>query len=174
MKIKLPVLATILFTFFSCEELDKLTEFNVSDNFGTTLEISIPEDASTTWSQEVSVDLASNEQVQQNLDYVQNVTITNLSFEITDYVGAVDTQLTEVSINIAGTSITINEAIILKTADDNNQTFPIGTKEQWAIIAAYLKQAESVTATLTGIVSATPVEFNVVIDVKATITIDVI
>ncbi|WMI64280.1 hypothetical protein RBH94_09415 [Aestuariibaculum sp. YM273] len=173
MKIKLPFLAIVLLTIFSCEELDKLTEFDITDNLGTTLEVSIPEGAPTNWSQEISVDLASNKQVQENLDYVQNVTINNLSFEITDYVGAADTQLTEASITVAGTSISIG-TIDLKAADDANQVFSIGTEEQLAIIAAYLKQAESVTVTLSGIVSATPVEFNVVIDVDATITIDVI
>ncbi len=173
MKIKLPFLAIVLLTIFSCEELDKLTEFDITDNLGTTLEVSIPEGAPTNWSQEITVDLASNKQVQENLDYVQNVTINNLSFEITDYIGAADTQLTEASITVAGTSISIG-TIDLKAADDANQVFSIGTEEQLAIIAAYLKQAESVTVTLSGIVSATPVEFNVVIDVDATITIDVI
>ncbi|MBD0825263.1 hypothetical protein [Aestuariibaculum marinum] len=173
MKIKLPFLAIVLLTIFGCEELDKLTEFDITDNLGTTLKVSIPEGAPTNWSQEITVDLASNKQVQENLDYVQNVTINNLSFEITNYIGAADTQLTEASITVAGTSISIG-TIDLKTADDANQVFSIGTEEQLAIIAAYLKQAESVTVTLSGIVSASPVEFNVVIDVDATITIDVI
>lgn len=174
MKIKLPILALIILTLFSCDELDKLTEFDVKDNFGATLEVSVSEGASTTWSQNVTIDLASNTEVQENLDLIQNVTVNNISFEITNYLGAADILLTEASITIAETTMAVNSAINLKAADDSNETFTIGTATQWAVIAAYLQQSESVTATLSGIVSGTPVDFKVVIDVDATITIDVI
>ncbi|MBD0832452.1 hypothetical protein [Aestuariibaculum sediminum] len=173
MKLKLSYLFLVLTIFLSCDELDKLTEFDVSDNYGTTLNVAVPEGGSMSWSENITVNLASNNQVQENLEYIQDVTITNLSFEIDNYVGAADGKLSNATISIAGNTISIG-SIDLKAADDSNQIFSIGTAEQLALIAAYLKNEQRVTATLSGTLNTTPVNFDVNIDVEVTVTIDVI
>lgn len=177
---KLTLLVFALTTIFSCEELDKLTEeldklteFDVTDNFETTVNVSVAEGASTTWSQEITIDLTSNEEIQKNLEYIQNVTVNSISFEINNYDGAEGGTITEASINVAGLTISV-EDINLNTADDSNLTFSVGTTEQLATIFTYLQNTQTVTATLTGTLNTTPVSFDVVFNVDATITIDVI
>ena len=45
MKTKISILALVFLTVLSCNELDKLTEFDITEDFDTTLNVSIPDNS---------------------------------------------------------------------------------------------------------------------------------
>jgi hypothetical protein len=79
-----------LITIVSCSKLDELTEFDISDNFKTTLNINVTEDSEgepQSWSQSSTVDLADNNEIESSLDLIQDVKINSLTFKIINFTG---------------------------------------------------------------------------------------
>lgn len=176
MKLKINLVLLLILTVFNCSEIDKLTEFDVTDDFNTTIEISIPDNDggnSITLSESSTIDIATNAEIKKNLNLIQDITINSLTYEVSDFTGAENATITNVSLNIGETTIAVND-VNLKQSDDNNTIYSIENASQLKSIAAYLKNASSVTVTLSGTLSATPVTFDVIIELDSTFTIDVI
>ncbi|MEP5340585.1 MAG: hypothetical protein ABJL44_03245 [Algibacter sp.] len=176
MKTKISILALVFLTVLSCNELDKLTEFDITEDFDTTLNISIPDNSEGmeySFEETTTIDIASNEDIQENLDLIENVTLNALTYEISNFDGAEDTTITEASINFADINISVAD-INLKEADTNNTVFDIIDAEKLEDIANTLKSNNELTVTLTGTISDTPATFDIIIILDTTFTIDVI
>lgn len=170
---KLSVLLLMMIAVTSCDDLDELTEFDITEDFSTTFSIVAAEGSEGTFSQTSSINLASNQQIQDNLNLLQDVTINSLTYEISNYVGAEGLKITSASINFSGTSISVSD-IDLKQSDDNNTVYPIADAAQLNAIANDLQSNTEITATVTGSVDGTPVEFDVIVTLDVTVTIDVL
>ena len=171
---KISLLLLVMITAFSCDELDELTEFDITQDFNTTVNIDVPADAPLlTWTQSSTIDIASNSEIQDNLDLIQDVNLNSLTFEIDNYVGEPGIMLTEASISFGGITIMVAE-IDLKASDDTNTVTTIGDTAQLNAIASLLQNNTAITATATGTVSGAPVNFDVIINLDVTVTIDII
>jgi hypothetical protein len=171
---KISTLLLLMIAVTSCDDLDELTEFDITEDFNTTINVDVPADApSLTWTEEATIDITSNAEIQNNLNLIQDVTLNQLTFEIANYVGEAGIMVTEASINFADISIMVAD-IDLKAADDNNVVTVIGDTAQLNAIAAVLQNNNSITATVTGTVSGAPVNFDVIINLDVTVTVDVL
>jgi len=97
-KINVLLLATI--TLLSCDKLDKLTEFDITEDFSTTLNVTVTEDSNgtaQTWTETSTINLGTNEEIQTNLDVIQGVKINSLTFNVINFTGAEGATATEVS-----------------------------------------------------------------------------
>ena len=171
---KISILLVMMISVSSCDELDELTEFDITEDFSATFNVDVPADAPTlTWGQEQTIDLATNQEIQDNLNLLQNVTLNSLTFEIDDYVGEAGIMITEASLIFGGTTISVSD-IDLKASDDNNVVTSIGNASQLIDIANVLQNNTSITAEVTGTVSGAPVNFNVKVNLDVTVTLDVL
>lgn len=176
MKTKATFLIILLLSLLNCDEVDKLTEFNVKDNFEKTIKVSvteISEGETVSISQSVTIDLSSNKEINDNKNLIQSVNIESITFEIQNFVGADSTTLNNVSLAFNNTSIAVAD-ITLKSADDSNTIYAIGTASDYSAIANILKNNTAVTANISGSVSETPVSFDVKINLGVKVVIDVI
>lgn len=176
MNLKINIVLLLILTVFNCSELDKLTEFDITKDFNTTIEIAIPDNnggSSSSLSESTTIDISTNEEIKKNLDLIQNITINTLTYEISNFTGAENAAITNASFNIGEISIAVND-VNLKQSDDNNTIYSIDDTNQLKSIATYLKNNTSVTITISGTLSATPVTFDVIIELDSTFTIDVI
>jgi len=171
---------TYLFMFaaitFSCDELDELTEFDVSGSFNSTIDVNLTDDSEgepVTLTETAAIDISSNPDIADNLNLIQNVTITALTFEIDNYVGAEDVTITDASISFGDSSINISD-IVLKTADDGNIVYEVEDASQLNAIGDFLENNPVLNVTLMGTISATPALFDVIINLDTTVTIDAI
>ncbi|WP_282030642.1 hypothetical protein [Winogradskyella eximia] len=175
-KTKLSVLLLIMITAFSCEDLDELTEFDITEDFTTTYNISVPEDSEgmpQSFSESATIDIAENEEIQDNLDLLQDVTLNSLSYEIANFSGAQDATLTEATLNFGSVSISISN-INLQQSDIDNTIYEIADTSLLNAIADALENNIAINASVTGTVSATPVVFDIIINLDVTATVDVL
>jgi hypothetical protein len=170
-KISLLLLAAI--TIFSCGELDELTEFDITQDFSTTVNVDITDDSDgepQSWSQSSTINLADNDEIQANLDLVQDVNINSLTFKIINFIGVENAIATEATLSFGDTIIDIEDINL----QDNTTIYSIGTSSELNAIANDLKNTSEVTVTVSGTVTSTPVKFDVVITFDVTTTFDVI
>lgn len=169
-------LTLIFVSFYSCDELDELTDFDINEDFNTTINVSVSEDSEgnpATLNETATISITSNQDIQDNLDLIQDVTINSLTFKIDNYVGAEEVTVTSATLNFGDTTIAVAD-IELKTSDDNNTVYNIAEASQLNAIGNYLESNPTLTITLTGTISSTPAEFDVIVNLDTTVTIDAI
>ena len=187
MKTKTPftLLVLVLLTFFNCDEVDKLTEFTVKQDFDTTLNIDadISKEAKSqaksisggTWSEETTIDLKDNAEVSKNLELIEEVAVNGLTYQIVNYTGPADVAISNTTIDFGGTVIAIEDAN-LKTANDDGTLYVIDDTDKLSSIATKLKNDQTMTITASGEVTGetTSVTFGIKLHMETVITIDVI
>jgi hypothetical protein len=170
-KINVLLLATI--TFFSCDKLDELTEFDITEDFSTTLNVTVIEDSNgtaQTWTETSTINLETNEEIQTNLDVIQGVKINSLTFNVINFTGAEGATATEVSLSFGDTVIAVADINL----EDSITVYSVGSSSELNTIANDLKNTSEITATSIGTVSSTQVRFDLVITLDVTTTIDVL
>ncbi len=168
---KTSILLFIFCISFSCDEIDELTEFDISTDYETTIEVSVPAGEDLTFSDATTIDLVSDQDIQDNLDAVENIELNSLTYEIDNFVGVEGAMITEAAVTAAG--ITVNVADInLQAADASNQQFVIADTALLNTIASTLQNTTTVTVTLTGTVNEAPVDFEVILRLDITVTVD--
>ena len=174
--IRLSLLLLIMLTAFSCNELDELTEFDIREDFSTSFNIDVADNEggmADTFMDSSTIDLASNQDIQDNLDVLQDVTLNTLTYEISDFTGAEGAVITEASLILGNVTIAVAN-INLQESDDNNTIYELGDSSQLNAIANALQSNTAITTTISGTVNATPVTFNVKVNLDVTVTIDVL
>ncbi|BAO76218.1 hypothetical protein [Winogradskyella sp. PG-2] len=171
------LLLFVFTTILSCDKLDELTEFDVTDGFSTTVNINLSEVSNEPqlFSESSTIALSSNQDIQDNLDLIQDIRINSLTYEISNYNAEQDSMimLTEASLSFANSNISVND-INLQQADNDNTLFSISDSELLNSIGNILENTPTIEAMVSGTISGSPVSFNVIINVNLTATIDVL
>ena len=170
---KISMLLLAMITIFSCNKLDELTEFDITQDFSTAVNVNVVEDsagAAQTWSQSSTINLATNDEIQSNLDLIQDVKLNSLTFKVINFTGVEGAIATESSISFGDTVIAVADI----TLEDSTTIYSIGSSSELNAIANDLKNATQISATVSGTVTSTPVQFDVFISLDVTTTIDVL
>jgi len=133
-----------LLTLVSCNELDELTEFDVSQNLNATLRVDITEDSGgepQSWSDSTTIDISDNAEIQANLDLIESVMINSLTFKILNFEGEENAMVTDASISFGDTTIDVEDINL----NDNTTTYNLGTTAQLNTIANTLKDVSQIT-----------------------------
>ena len=173
---QISLLLFVMITAFSCDELDELTEFDITEDFSTSFNIDIPDEGEgmpASIMETETIDISSVQEIQDNLDLIQNISINSLSYEIRDFTGVEGATVTEASLSFNGTSISVSD-INLQESDDTNTVYEIADSTLLNSIASDLENNPVITATITGTINATPVIFDVIVNLGVTVTIDVL
>jgi hypothetical protein len=172
----LNLLLLVILTTFSCDGLDELTEFDITEDFSTTFNIDVPnagEGMSATFMDSATIDLAANQDIQDNLDVIQNVALNSLTYEIMNFSGAEGAMITEASLNLGSTTISV-AAIDLQQSDTDNDVYTITDTSLLNAIANAFESNTAITVSVTGTVNATPVTFDVEFNLDVTVTVDIL
>ncbi|MGB0980648.1 MAG: hypothetical protein ACPGUH_00980 [Winogradskyella sp.] len=170
--LKFSTLAFAFLTILSCDAIDDLTEFNINDDFTTTFNVSV-EEAPMSFNETATISIASNQEIQDNIDLIQNVTINAITYEISNFTGAEGAIVTEASLNIGNSNIAVADINLLQS-DTDNTVYTIENSSTFTDIGNTLQNDTSITASVTGTVNNVPVAFNVVVTIDVTVTIDVL
>ncbi|NRD23212.1 hypothetical protein HNV10_08165 [Winogradskyella litoriviva] len=173
---KISALLLLFLTTFSCDDLDELTEFDITDDFSTTINISVTEDSEgqpQSISQSSTLDITTNEEIEDNLDLIQDISVNELTYEITNYSGVDDAILSNASLTFGSSSISISN-INLQQSDIDNTVYTINDTSIINAVASNLENNSMINMSVSGTVSATPVVFDVLIYAEITTTIDVL
>lgn len=168
----LPLFLILLVGFSSCDELDELTEFDINEDFSTTISVDLSGDSPVTWSENATIDISDSQEIADNLDLIQNVTINSLTYEINNVSGD-GTTVTEASISFNGQSISVAN-LDLVMADANNTIFTIEDTSLLTTIGNSLENDPVITVGLSGTIDAVPVSFDIIVTLDSTVTVDVL
>ena len=173
--VKITALLLLLFAAISCDEIDELTEIDIEDNISTTVGVDVPDNqgAASSFTRTSTLNLASSQEISDNLDLVQNVVVNSISYEITDYTGAPNATISNASIAFGSTIIAISE-LNLEQADANNTIYSISNATDLAAISNALEANSILTVVVSAGIDNTPATFNVDVIMDVTVTIDVL
>ena len=170
---KISVLFLIAIAFYSCDKLDELTEFKITQDFSTTVNVDVIEDSEgdvQSWSQSSTIDIASNQDIQDNLDLIQDVRINSVTFKVINFTGVEGAIATEASLSFGDTIIEVSDIEL----EDSTTIYSIGSSSELNAIANELKNVSEITTTASGKVTSTPIRFDIYISLDVTTTIDVL
>lgn len=173
---KLSALVFAFLTIISCDALDELTEFDINDNLTTTFNVSVEEDPQSmpqSFNETTTISITSNQEIQDNIDLIQNVSVNSMTYEISNFTGAEGAIVTEASLNIGSSSIAVAD-INLQQSDTDNTVYTVADSSTFNTIGNALQNNTTITASVTGTVNDTPVVFNVKVTMAITVTIDIL
>jgi hypothetical protein len=173
---KVGALLLLMVTAFSCNDLDELTEFDVTQDFSRTFNVSVPEGAEgepQSINQTSTIDITANQAIEQNIDLVQDISINSLTYEIINFSGSEDAILSNGVLTFGSSTISVPN-INIQQSDLDNTVYIINDTSVLSAIANDLENNSMVDISVTGTVSATPVVFDVLVNVDITATIDVL
>ena len=182
MKVKsiLKILSLSLFILVSCDEaeeiIDELTEIDFTETVSRTFTVDLPDDSEgeiVNWSESTTIDITSNPEIEDNLDLIKDITINSLTYEIDNFSGVMDAVVTEAFFEFNGNSISI-ENINLSDSDENNTVYSITDTNLLNQIGDALQTEPEITVSLGGTVSATPVRFDVILNLETTVTAELL
>ena len=137
----------LIFGFISCDEAEELTEIDFDATFTEQVTVTLT-DSGTTFSESLTINLADNSDVADYLDNLESINITNVSYEIMDYVG-VDTATGEITADAAGQSFGPYQHDFF-TNDQNNTIFPFQETSQLNTVANSFLSNNQLTIVFSG------------------------
>lgn len=162
------ILSLFAFAFTSCDEIDELTEVTVNADESVDITTTVPEN-STDFSQTATISV-DDEDVRDNLDRIESVTINSLTYQFINVSGNEDAVISG-TISLAGGSVTFTD---VNPTTAQGQTFTISDTTAINAFATAIRNGASVTVTLDGTAENAPVTFTVRISADMTIVVDVI
>ena len=173
--VKITALLLLFVVSISCDEIDELTEIDIEDNISATVSVDVADNqgAASSFTRTATLNLASNQEISDNLDLVQNVVVNSISYEITDFTGASNATISNASIAFGSTIISVSD-LNLEQADANNSIYSITNAADLAAISNALEASSILTVVVSAGIDTTPATFNVDVIMDVTVTIDVL
>lgn len=173
---QISLLLALLLTAVSCDQVDEFTQIDITDDFTATINIAITEDSEgmpVSFTETATINITSNQDIQDNVDTIQNIAVNALTYEISNFDGAAGATVTEASLSFGNTAIAISN-INLQEADTNNTAFPITGANLLNTIADQLENNSTILVTLSGTINETPVVFDVIVTLDVTVTAELL
>lgn len=165
--------------FFSCEDdIDNLTETEVSTTLTESFNVSVAEGGALTQSLMQSLNAGDNDDIKSVLSSVEGYEVNSVTFTITDYVGANDIMLesTMVTFEVVGGSsiLATAEDVVISDVVGVAQDLPFNANALTSLGETLLTNGGTVDIGASSTVSGSPVSFTITINVEVTATIDLI
>jgi hypothetical protein len=170
------ILILFITSLTACEEVDELTEFEVTDTISETQNVDVPIDPGmpVQFSVEESFDLTTVQEIEDNRDLIQSVTINSIEYSFSNFSGNPDAVITEASLSSGGVNILL-EDINLKSSADQNVIFDITDQDKLLQLSNQLNSnITEISVTFEGALDGTPVSFDVKFSINLTAVIDVL
>ena len=163
--------------FNSCDAVDDLTEIDVDTTITQDLIITVAE-GQTTFSQSASISI-DDEDVQDNLDKIEDLQITKLTYEVISVSGTENViasgSFTASSSTYPWFSAENNASVNLTTAAAAGTIYEIEVSQDLVdAFEADLKSGATATLSASGTVSAAPVTFTIRVTADVKVTVDAI
>ena len=170
-------LTSLAFAFNACDAVDELTKIDVDTTITEDLVITIAE-GETTFSESAFISI-DDDDVQDNLDKIEDLQITKLTYEIVSVTGTADViasgSFTAQSSTYPWFQATDGTTVNLTTAANAGTVYEIEVDQSLVdAFEADLKSGATATLSASGTVSAAPVTFTVRVTADVKVTVDAI
>lgn len=172
--IKISALLFITTIIYSCDAVDELTQFDVDGNFTAAILVDIEkaeEGEEQSFEHTGTINITENQDVQDNINLIENISITQLSYEFENYSGVSGAIITSASISFGNTVIGVND-LNIEQLDNGNIVFNVTNASQLNAIANALQSNPELTITISGTIDQSPATFTTQITIGAIFTVD--
>ena len=154
----------------SCDEIDELTEFDASFTLNESITISVPEGEEVqTFTQSVSLNLAEDQDVADNLSAIEEVSIQSLTYRYTNVTGNEEAQINNAQFTIAGTTINVES---VNPTEAQGSIYTINDQEVLNAFSTALRSNPEGSIAYTAQIQGAPVSFVIQVELEVTVTID--
>lgn len=169
----------LTFAIFSCEDdIDNLTDINVSTVLNQSFNVAIAEDDPLTESISETLDVGDNNALNDLLSQVEEYNINSITATISNYQGANDIVLENAMVTFevdGGSNVTASLTnLVISDIEGTPQTLPFNADALNAIGETLLSSGGTVTIDASSTVSGAPVSFTIDIDIDVEVTVDTI
>lgn len=172
--------STTIFTAFvflilciSCDEVEDLASFTANTTFNKTISVAVAEDPENpvqTVSETATISLEEDQELQDNLNLIETVRITSLTYEIRNALGNDMAHIQVASITFGNITLSIDDLNIVAT-DQANTIFSVTEAAQLTAIGNALKNNSNLTVTLNATIENNPINFDVAVTLTTAIEI---
>ncbi len=162
----------VMFSFTSCDELDELTEFDFNTTINEQLAVSVPAGEALLLNETMVINIVNND-TQDYLDVLQDVTITSFTYQFTNFSG--DVNGTIVGDFVADGVVLLSHDMVVKQTVDAGTVFEITDVTTLNTIANKLKAGNDVLIGIVGESSCEEVmSFTIEFSIGLAVTADVL
>ncbi|MCK0156027.1 hypothetical protein MWU65_02480 [Cellulophaga sp. F20128] len=166
--LKISTLAFLFLAFYSCDKLDELTEVDVNVTETASLTVAVLQGESS-FSESITISV-DDEQVQDNLDRIESVTVKNLSYTFKNVTGNADATLSG-SMTFGMASISFSD---VNPTTIEGQAVAITNTDVLNAFAQAIKNGAEATVVLEGTAQNAPVSVTVELTAELEIVVDVL
>lgn len=175
MKTRTTIFAAFIFSMLclSCDDVADLASFTANTTFNKTISVAVAEDsenAVNTVTETTTINLGEDQELQDNLNFIEAVRITSLTYEIKNAVGNDMSHIQVASIAFGNTTFRIDDLNIVAT-DQANTIFSVTEVAALTAIGNALKNNPNLTVTLTATIENNPINFDVALTLTTAIEI---
>jgi len=175
MKTKLNLIAIVfsMLFFSACDKAEELTTFYVNDTFVIEAPVVIPEDPEgnpQNFIYSSEIDIRENADIDSNFGNIQHLAINDFYLSISDYLANENIFAEDVVVTVGNVIISLGD-IDLSAFSATDERIQIGETQQLNEIASQLLNSSTITVSIEGTVSDTPVTFTAtaVMDIRVTV-----
>ena len=162
--------------FLGCDQIDELTEFEVTEDFSTSFNIDV-EEVSEGGPQSIEefagIDISDVPEIEDNYNLIESISINSITYEVRNYSGVENATISNASLTFNGEVISIDD-VNLEEASDSGNVYEVSNALVFSSIENMLLNSSELSAGISGTISGTPVQFDVILRFNITVKIDVL
>jgi len=174
LKISLSLLLILAFPFFfSCDELEELTTFDLNTKSGIDREVTISENDPLTFSTTFTLSMASNPDIQDYITKIKEYKVNKVTYQIRSFSGPSEENVLLSGVLKFGTvdvdldKVNLTQMYLMGTTANLDLTDP-----ELVNLAKALESTKSITGSLAGEVTDKPVYFIVYFEFDLTLRVE--
>jgi hypothetical protein len=173
-RLKPIIIVFALIALYSCKDVEDFTQRVENGTISATVSVDEPDNEGNSVTFEDSSELNLSNALPEGLDdFIENISINALTYEISGFNGATDATVTNASFTLGTTNISVSD-INLDQADANNTVFSVSDSSQLNAIGNALLSNPILPVTFNATIDSTPVAFNILINVDVTVRINLV
>ncbi len=168
------LLFTSLLFLFSCDEVDELTDFDISSGVSHDFQVNITQPSlgvPIDFNQSAELDITEISEIQKNVDFIQSVAIDAIHYEFKNYEGN-DNSLSNIRFTLGNKQVDLSDIPLKETNNPNQFSGAITDPNVLSAVAEALKNQQKINVGLRGTLAETPAKFDVILSIDFTVTID--
>lgn len=170
LKLIFPVL--LFLTIIACDDVDELTEidttFTMTESFN--VDVQAGDEELQSFTETATFNLAEDDDVADNLNSIEDVTINTLTYRFSNVEGA-GSRITSAQLSVGSTTISL---AAVTPSEVGSQIFTVADTAALNTIATALRNNPQTTVTYSGEVEDAPLAFTLTASMNVTVVVDVL
>jgi hypothetical protein len=170
--LKFAAFVLLSLSFTACDEVDELTEIDFNTTLNESINVSVPAGEALVLNETTLINISNND-TQDYIDALQDVSITSFTYRLVDFTGDPEGTVTG-QFQADGITL-VNHDMVVKDEVDAGTVFEVTDPALLNTVANKLKSGNNVAVGISGTSTcAEPMNFTIVMTLELAVTADVL